>query len=141
MKIKITKLSNKQISTIKHAARKLYGAKRREFQAQVAIDYMDSNARLAEKTFGWSRNTVILGLHEKRTGIVCVDNFKARGNKKSEEKNKQLEIDICCLAEPESQTDPKFRNRSAPPQPDLCQVQGYPNDLAICEDKSSPCPS
>jgi hypothetical protein len=65
--------------------------------------------RLAEKTFGWCRHTVTLGLHETRTGIACISNFKARGNKKTEEKNKQLEIDICCLAEPESQTDPKFQ--------------------------------
>ena len=109
MTIQITSLSNKHIATIRHAARKLTGYKRREFQAQVAIDYMDSNVRLAEKTFGWSRDTVTLGLHEKRTGIVCISNFKERGNKNTEEKEKQLEIDICCLAEPESQTDPKFQ--------------------------------
>ena len=55
------------------------------------------------------RHTVTLGLHEKRTGIVCISNFKARGNKKTEDKKKQLEIDICSLAEPESQTETKFQ--------------------------------
>jgi hypothetical protein len=109
MSIQITSLSNKHIATIKYAARKLTGSKRREFQAQVTVDYMNSNGRLAEKTFGWCRHAVTLGLHEKRRGIVCISNFKARGNKKTEEKNKSLEIDICCLAEPESQTDPKFQ--------------------------------
>jgi hypothetical protein len=38
-----------------------------------------------------------------------VDNFKARGNKKTEAKNSQLERDIVALAEPESQVDPKFQ--------------------------------
>jgi hypothetical protein len=88
---------------------KLTGAKRRAFQAQVSIDYLNSNPRLAEKTFGWDRKTVALGLNEFRTGIVCVGNFKARGNKKMEVKKPQLEADIVSLAEPKSQTDPKFQ--------------------------------
>jgi hypothetical protein len=102
-------LSEKHIATIKDASKKLTGPKRRAFQAQVTIDYLDSNPRLAERVFGWDRKTVELGLHELRTGMTCTDDFKARGNKKMEEKTQQLEVDICCLAEPESQTDPKFQ--------------------------------
>jgi len=75
------------IATIKDASKKLSGSKRRAFQAQVAIDYLNSKSRLAERTFGWDRNTVELGLHESRTGFVCIGNFQARGNKKEEEKN------------------------------------------------------
>ncbi len=105
----MSELSKQNIITIKDAAKKLTGTKRRKFQAQVTIDYLDSKPRLAERTFGWGRNTVQLGLHELRTGITCIDNFKARGNRKTEEKNKQLEIDICSLAEPKSQIDPKFQ--------------------------------
>jgi len=102
-------LSKQQIATIKDASGKLTGSKRRAFQAKVAIDYLNSKPRKAETIFGWDRNTVILGLHELRTGMTCVDDFKARGNKKTEEKNTQLEFDICDLAEPNSQTDPKFK--------------------------------
>ena len=105
----MTLLTKQHISTIKDASEKLTGSKRRAFQAQVAIDYLKSKPRLTERTFGWDRNTVQLGLQELRTGIVCIDNFKARGNKKEEEKNHPLEIDICYLAEPKSQTDPKFQ--------------------------------
>jgi hypothetical protein len=50
-----------------------------------------------------------VGVKELHTGIVCVDNFKARGNKKTEAKNPQLGAEIVTLAEPESQTDPKFQ--------------------------------
>jgi len=105
----MTPLSEQHIKTIKDAAKKLTGAKRRAFQAQVAIDYMNSKPYLAEKTFGWDRKTVALGLNELRTGLVCFDNFKARGNKRTEVKMPQLEIDIVALAEPESQIDPKFQ--------------------------------
>jgi len=105
----MTRLSEQHITTIKDAAKKLTGSKRRAFQAQVDIDYLNSNPRLAEKTFGWDRKTVALGLNEVRTGIICVDNFKARGNKKTKVKKSQLEADIIALAEPNSQTDPKFQ--------------------------------
>ena len=105
----MTNLSAQHIKTIKDAAKKLTGVKRRAFQAQVAIDYLNSKPHLAEKTFGWDRRTVTLGLNELRTGFACIDNFKARGNKKTEAKIPQLEIDIVALAEPESQIDPKFQ--------------------------------
>lgn len=104
-------LSKKYIATIKDAAKKLTCSKKRAFQDQVCIDYLNSKAYLAEKVFGWDRKAVTLGLNELRTGIVCVDNFKARGNKKTEVKNPQLELDMVALAEPESQVDPKFQTR------------------------------
>ncbi len=53
-------LSEQHIGTIKDASTKLTGFKRRVFQAQVAIDYLNSKARLAESVFGWDRNTVTL---------------------------------------------------------------------------------
>ena len=90
----MTHLSEQHITTIKDAAKKLTGAKRRAFQAQVAIDYLNSKPYLAEKTFGWDRKAVALGLNELRTGLVCFDNFKARGNKKTEAKTPQLERQV-----------------------------------------------
>jgi hypothetical protein len=105
----MTSLSEQHISTNKDAAKKITGAKKREFQAKVSIDYLNSKAYLAEKTFGWDCKAVSLGLNELRTGIVCLNNFNARGNKKTEAKMPQLELDIVCLADPESQIDPKFQ--------------------------------
>ena len=102
-------LSKQHIATLKNAAKKLTGTKRRAFEAQVTIDYFDSKAYLAEQALGWDRKTIVLGLHELRTGIVCVDNFKARGNQKTEVKKPQLKVDIIALAEPQSQIDPKFQ--------------------------------
>jgi len=103
-------LKEPHIATSKDAAQKLTGAKRRAFQAQVVLDYLNGSARRAEAVFGWSRRTVILGLHELRTGITCVDNTSARGNRKTEEKWPQLAEDMRSLAEPHSQVDPKFQS-------------------------------
>ncbi len=102
-------LSKRYIATLKDAAKKLTGEKRRAFEGQVTLDYFNSKPYLAEQTLGWDRKTIELGINELRTGIVCVGNFKARGNKKTEVKNPQLEADIIALAEPQSQTDPKFQ--------------------------------
>ena len=104
------RLPDQQVATLQDAARKLTGTKRRAFQAQVTLDYLDGSARRAETVFSWYRKTVELGLHELRTGIRCVERFSARGNRKSEEKHPQLEQDIRVLAEPESQVDPKFQS-------------------------------
>jgi len=103
-------LTEAVVATIKDAASKLTGAKRRAFQAQVAIDYLDGSARRAERVFGWGRHTVEVGLEELRTGIARPDNFSARGNKKTEVKCPELEQDIRALAEPHSQQDPKFQS-------------------------------
>ncbi|UOA07028.1 hypothetical protein [Methylobacter sp. S3L5C] len=79
------------------------------FEAQVPLDYFYAKPYLAEQAIGWDRKTIALGLNELRTGIFCANDFKPRGNKKTEVKNPQMEIDIIALAEPQSQTDPKFQ--------------------------------
>jgi len=103
-------LTKEVIASFKDAARKLTGPKRRAFEAQVTLDYLDGNIWKAERVFGWSHKTVELGLNELRTGITCQDDFSARGNRKTEVKLPELEADIRALAEPESQADPKFQS-------------------------------
>jgi hypothetical protein len=103
-------LTEEVIASFQDAARKLTGPKRRAFEAQVTLDYLGGNIWKAEKVFGWSHHTVALGLNELRTGITCVGNFSARGNRKTEEKFPELEVDIRALVEPESQADPKFQS-------------------------------
>ncbi len=103
-------LTKGMIATLKDAAAKLTGATRRAFQAQVTKDYLNGSLRRAERVFGWRRQNVETGLHELRTGIKCVGDFNARGNKKLEEKLPKLEHDIRALAEPHSQQDPNFQS-------------------------------
>ena len=65
-------LEEDQIADLRLAACKLKGAERRTFMAETTLKYCGGRARLAERVFGWGRETVEVGLAEKRTGIVCL---------------------------------------------------------------------
>ena len=106
-------LTEKIKSTLKDAAKKLTGFKKRAFMAQVTIDYFNSSPRKAESKLGWSRAAITVGLKELETGIVCVDNYRARGRKKTEEILPNLETDISDLIDHHSQADPKFKSNFA----------------------------
>ena len=49
-------------------ARRLTGYQRRLFQAEVTTELCGGSARLAERRFGWGRDTVEKGLHESSSG-------------------------------------------------------------------------
>jgi hypothetical protein len=105
----ITELTDTARETIQSAARKLTGFLRRQFQAEVAGQYCQGSARLAEQLFGWGRNAVETGLNELRTGIRCLDNFSARGRHRAEQLDPALVDRIHAIVEPASQADPKFQ--------------------------------
>ena len=101
-------LTPKMIETIRGAAKKLTGAKRRAFEAQVSLDYLGGDPQLTETVFGWSRHTVAKGLKERRTGQTIPDAPRTY-KPKTEDARPQLAQDIIDLVEPDSQTDPKFQ--------------------------------
>jgi Rhodopirellula transposase DDE domain len=103
-------LSNAVKSTFKDAAKKLTSSLKRDFMAKVAEDYLEGSARKAETVFGWNRHSVQLGLHERRTGIVCLDDYGSRGRHKSEQLLPNLESDIGSLVDKQAQCDPKFQS-------------------------------
>ncbi|GAB4351674.1 MAG: hypothetical protein OHK0047_45200 [Leptolyngbyaceae cyanobacterium] len=76
----------------------------------VAEDYFDGSARKTETVLGWNRASVQLGLHERRSGITCVDNYRARGRHKSKVVLVNLEADIASLVDRQAQADPKFQS-------------------------------
>lgn len=100
-------------SLLKLAAKKLKSHDRRLFVAEVAETLCYSSPRLTETEFGFGRHTVELGMHEKRTGMICYGNYASSGKRKSEDVSPQLAEDIRCLVEPESQADPQLRNTFA----------------------------
>jgi len=95
-----TILSETVKSTFKDAAKKLTGDRRRDFMAKVAEDYFNTSARKVETFMGWNRSSVQLGLHERRTGVICVDNYRARGRHKSEILLPNKDADIRFLVDP-----------------------------------------
>jgi hypothetical protein len=95
---------------IRSGARRLTGYQRRAFQAEVAIELCGGNARQAERRFGWGRDTVQTGLHERRTGLRCVEDFVARGRQRVEDKDQRLAADIREIVEPHSYADPSLKS-------------------------------
>lgn len=95
------------------AAGLLTGPERREFQARTTVELFKGSARRAEAVMGWNRDTVELGLNELRTGIRCVDNFSARGRKKTEALIEGLEADIRDLVDATAQADPQMKTTLA----------------------------
>lgn len=99
-----------QIEDLRLASSMLSGEDRRSFQAAMALKYCEGNARQAERVFGWGRETVQLGLHEHRTGIICVGAQAAfGGNRLWEEQHPEVAQALWALAESQSQQDPTFR--------------------------------
>jgi DDE family transposase len=95
---------------IRSGARRLTGYQRRSFQAEVATELCGGRARQAERRFGGGRDTVETGLHELRHGVRCLENFAARGRKRSEQKDPQLAADIRAIVEPHTYVDPELKS-------------------------------
>jgi hypothetical protein len=103
-------LDEDQIADLRLAAVKLKGAERRAFVAEMTLKYCGGRARLAEAVFGWGRETVEVGLAEKRTGIVCVGAQSACcGGQRWEARYPEAAAVLCRLAEAQAQQDPTFR--------------------------------
>lgn len=102
--------TNRTDALIRSGARRLAGFQRRAFQAEVAVELCGGNARLAERRFGWGRETVEKGLHERRTGLRCLEDFVARGKRRVEDKDPRLAADIRAICEPRSYADPGLKS-------------------------------
>jgi len=120
-------------------ARRLTGFQRRLFQAEVTTQLCDGSARLAERRFGWGRETVEKGLHESQQEVRCLENFAARGRQRSEDKAPQLAADIRAIVEPHTQADPelkssrRYTNMSAEDVRDALIAKGRPKEELPCE--------
>jgi hypothetical protein len=102
--------SPQQIADLRLAAAQMTGAKRRAFQAEMTVHYCAGSARQAERVFGWGRETIEVGLAERRTGVTCVGAQSTfSGRKRWEEQHPQAAAALGHLAEAHAQQDPTFR--------------------------------
>src|SRR5436309_5561398 len=105
-------LSPSQITDLRLAASQMAGPKRRAFEAEMTLKYCGGNPLLAETLFGWGRQTVALGLAERRTGIICLGAQAAcSGRKRWEEPHPPAAQALRQLADAAAQQDPAFRTR------------------------------
>jgi hypothetical protein len=117
---------------IRSGARRLTGFQRRAFQAEVAVELCGGNARQAERRFGWGRETVEKGLHERQTGLRCLEDFVARGRRRVEDQDQRLAADIRQIVEPHAYADPSLKSSRRHTNPSAAEVlraliaRGYP---------------
>jgi hypothetical protein len=110
-------LTPEQIADVRLAASQVTGATRRAFEAEMTVKYCGGNARHAENVFGWGRDTVELGLAERRPGIVCLGAQAAfSGCKRWETEHPQVAEALRQLAAAHAQQDPTFRTPLAYPR-------------------------
>jgi DDE family transposase len=99
-----------QVADLRLAASNMTGPTRRAFEAEMTLKYCGGNPLMAEVVFGWGRQTVALGLAERRTGSICVGAQSAfSGRKRWEEQHPQAAQALRQLADAHAQQDPTFR--------------------------------
>jgi hypothetical protein len=128
-------LTPSQITDLRLAASKLTGPARRSFEAEMTLKYCEGSPLKAEAVFGWGRETVALGLAEKRSGIICLGSQSAfRGRKRWEDRHRQAAQALRQLADAHGQQDPTFRTSltytrlTAQAALKALREQGYSND-------------
>ena len=103
-------LSPSQIADLRLAASQMSGPTRRAFEAEMAVQYCGGNPLLAETLFGWGRQTVALGLAERRTGCRGLGAHAAcSGRTRWEEPPPQAAQALRQLADAHAHQDPTFR--------------------------------
>ena len=104
-------------------AQTLKGHARRRFMAQAVKELGPGGQRRAERELGWNRETIRKGMHEVQSGLICLDNFTARGRKRAEDHLPNLLTDITALVDRQSQTDPQFRTQRLYTRLDAAEVR------------------
>lgn len=82
---------------------------RRKVMGDIVVTLLDGKVRVAEDVFGWSRQTVELGMNELRTGITCLNDLSKRRPPKVEEKQPRLLAAIRRLVDPTTEADSQLR--------------------------------
>ena len=90
--------------------KELKGHAKRLYMARVAQILGRGGPSVLNRELGWSRDTISKGLKELKNGLICYDNYAARGRKRAESQLPNLLSDIRAIADQHSQTDPSFKS-------------------------------
>ena len=102
--------SPSQMADLRLAASHMTGPTRGAFEAEMTLKYGGGNPLMAEAVLGWGRQTVAIGLAERRTGSLCLGAQSAcSGRKRWEEQHPQVAEALRQLADAHAQQAPTFR--------------------------------
>jgi hypothetical protein len=103
-------LTPSPIADLRLAASHMTGPTRRAFEAEMTLKYCGGNPLMAEAIFGGGRQTVALGLAERRTGIIGLGAQSAfSGRKRWEDQQPQAAETLRQRAAAHAQQAPTFR--------------------------------
>lgn len=91
-------------------AKQLKGGQKRLYMARVVKALGWGGQDYAHRELGWNRNTIRKGQRELESGFSWIDNYQARGRKRTEERLPDLLADIHAITAQHSQTDPSFQS-------------------------------
>ena len=74
--------------------KELKGGAKRLYMARVAQTLGRGGPSLLQRELGWSRDTIRKGTKELHSGLMCCDNYAARGRKRAEVRLPNLLSDI-----------------------------------------------
>ena len=139
----IKKINNEIKELIDEAVKRLQGYERREYQAHIALEYLQGNARKTERVMGWGRDALTLGMKEIETGIRCIHRYKDTGRKRTEDKIETLSEDIRTIVDPQTQADPSMKSgtltytrvTSKALRGALIKDKGYSDEELPCENR------
>ena len=101
----------KMVPVLIDTAKALKGSQRRLFLAKTVQAMGRGGQVWAEAHLRWNRETIRKGMHELRTGMICLDAFHCRRRKPAEEHLPRLLDDIRAIADGQSQADPKSQTK------------------------------
>jgi hypothetical protein len=104
-------LSDSLKSLFIETAKPLKGHARRRCMAQTVKEFGTGGQRRAERALGWNRATIRTGMRDLESGLMCLDNFAARGRKRVEDQLPNLLTDIAAIVDGQRQADPQFRTK------------------------------
>jgi hypothetical protein len=135
------KLTTAEKQLHQETVKELRGHAKRLYMARVAQTLGRGGPSLLQRELGWSRDTIRKGAMELRSGLICYDNYTARGRKRVESRLPNLLSDIRAIADQHSQTDPSFESNrlylrlsAASVRSQLIEQKGYREEALPSEE-------
>jgi len=98
-------LNENMISLLQRIVKLVPWPERRRAKSDIVETLLDGQVRAGEDLFGWSRQSISIGMEERQSGLAPADNIEKRRKRTTEEKLPNITQDIHKLFDAKSQAD------------------------------------